>query len=99
MNDHVVVSRRALEILVGELAKQHLDTAARGALDEARFALGGAATLVAAQSVTAGPAVVVVDHDERRCSWRLIGPDRYECEHRVVRIGHPNGYCDQGCCR
>jgi len=52
------------------------------------------------------PIIVGRTHDEATCRWKKMqqgqtdGYDgRWECEHGVIVHAHPNGWCDQGCCR
>lgn len=38
-------------------------------------------------------------HNEKVCRWRRQRDGSYQCSHGVVLDKHPNGWCDQSCCR
>lgn len=43
--------------------------------------------------------MVTVLHDPPKCAWRKTSGHVWTCEHGIQSVGHPNGWCDQGCCR
>lgn len=113
--DVVEVPTAALAVVTGELSKRYgaLDAETRSALATLTAALTAtppaASQGAAPASVTArygadgGYAMVQIvntPQHESSCSWvkdQLSG--EYRCQHGIVMARHPNGWCDQGCCR